>query len=119
VAGAPSHPLGEWYLRRAGKKKKEVFHTLDMTEFHLGDVLITKSTGGSGWGDPLDRGVEKVREAVRDGLISVQKAKEMYGVVMVPESLADPNPENVKVNYEATMQLRKGLKEQERKERDR
>jgi N-methylhydantoinase B len=115
VAGAPAHPLGEWYIRRVGKKEKEVFHTLDMTEFHAGDMLITKSTGGSGWGDPLDRDIEKIREAVRDGLISVGRARDVYGVVIVEESLKEPNPENVKVDYKASVQLRKGMKEQRRK----
>ncbi len=115
VAGAPAHPFGEWYIRRAGKKDKEVFHTLDMTEFHSGDVLITKSTGGSGWGNPLDRDIEQVREAVRDGLISIQRARDIYGVVIVPESLKDPNPENVKVDHGATVQLRKELKERKKK----
>ena len=81
-----------------------------MTEFHAGDVLITKSTGGSGWGDPLDRDIEKIREAVRDGVISIERARNVYGVVIVPKSLEDPNPENVKVDYKATVQLRKDMK---------
>ena len=113
VAGAPEHPHGEWYIKRAGKEEKEVFHTLDMTEFHNGDLLITKSSGGSGWGNPLDRDIEKIREGVRDALISIQRAKEVYGVMIKPETLKDPNPENIQVAYKATVQLRKEMKEQQ------
>lgn len=108
-AGAPPHPTGEWYIRRVGKKEKEVFHTLDMTQFFNGDVLYTKSSGGSGWGNPLARDIEKIREAVRDGLISDQRAREVYGVVIKPQTLEDPNPENIQVDYKATVKLRKEM----------
>ncbi|MDP6178892.1 MAG: hydantoinase B/oxoprolinase family protein [Desulfatiglandales bacterium] len=109
-AGAPKHPNGEWYIKRAGETEKEVFHTLDMTEFHNGDVLFTRSSGGSGWGSPLDRDIDKIREGVRDNLISIQRAKDVYGVVIKPETLEEPNPENIHVDYKATVVLRKKMK---------
>ncbi len=79
-----------------------------MTEVQAGDVLITKGIGGGGWGNPLEREVEKVRKDVRDGLISLQRAREVYGVVIVPERTDDP--EKIEVDPKATEQLRKEMK---------
>ena len=38
--------------------------------------------GGGGWGDPLERDVQKVLEDVLDEYVSVGSAKEDYGVVL-------------------------------------
>ena len=83
--------------------------TFDMAEMYPGDVLTTKAGGGAGWGDPLNRDVEKVREDVRDELLSVQRARDVYGVVIKQESLGK-DPWNIEVDYKATEELRKKLK---------
>ena len=51
---------------------------------HVGDRFVMKSGGGGGVGDPLERDVEKVLEDVEEGVISVQKAHDVYGVVLDP-----------------------------------
>jgi len=40
--------------------------------------------GGGGYGDPFQRPVEKVLKDVRNGFVSIEKAKEDYGVVIDP-----------------------------------
>ena len=45
-----------------------------------GDRFRNLSAGGGGWGDPLDRPVELVREDVLDGYVSPEQAEEVYGV---------------------------------------
>ncbi|MFC6716002.1 hydantoinase B/oxoprolinase family protein [Natrialbaceae archaeon GCM10025810] len=52
---------------------------------------------GGGWGDPLDRPPEKVREDVVDDLVSEERAKDVYGVVLT---------ESQEVDLEATTNLR-------------
>ena len=52
-----------------------------------GDRLATVTPGGGGWGDPLDRDVEQVRRDVLEGLVSVERAREVYGVVLDAETL--------------------------------
>lgn len=116
VAGAPPAPLSEMRLRRAGKSDWEVVHTIDMVEAYPGDILTTKAGGGAGWGDPLTRDVEKVKNDVRDELISVQRARDVYGVVIKPESLGK-DPWNIEVDYRATEQKRKNLKVSKEKQR--
>ena len=40
------------------------------------------SQGGGGWGDPLDRTEERVLADVRDGVVSEEAARDVYGVVL-------------------------------------
>jgi N-methylhydantoinase B len=53
--------------------------------------------GGGGYGDPKDRPVEKVLKDVRNGFVSVQKAKDHYGVVIDPLTLRVNEEETIKV----------------------
>ena len=47
-----------------------------------GDVLVLNGAGGGGHGDPLEREPELVELDVRDGYVSIDAARECYGVVM-------------------------------------
>ena len=46
------------------------------------DVVIMESAGGGGYGDPLERDPESVRADVLAGFVSVERAREGYGVVL-------------------------------------
>lgn len=46
------------------------------------DVVIMESSGGGGYGDPLDRQPERVAEDVAHGIISDARGREVYGVVL-------------------------------------
>jgi N-methylhydantoinase B len=52
-----------------------------------GDAFRIRGGGGGGYGDPLDRPVEAVRNDVRQGYVTVKAAAEHYGVVIDPETL--------------------------------
>ena len=47
-----------------------------------GDVIRWQHAGGGGYGDPLQRPTDRVVADVRDGLVSVEKARSSYGVVI-------------------------------------
>jgi N-methylhydantoinase B len=68
---------------------------------HEGESWTALSTGGGGYGDPLERNPELVRIDVRDEIISVRAARADYGVVIDPATL--------EVHYAATEELRKEL----------
>ena len=53
-------------------------------EFELrpGDVLVKSGGGGRGYGDPLERDPAAVAHDVLEGLVSVEAAQEVYGVVI-------------------------------------
>jgi len=63
-----------------------------------GTVLFQQAGGGGGYGHPHLRNAEKVALEVRNGIIGIDRAKELYGVVV--------DPENFTVNINKTKQLR-------------
>jgi N-methylhydantoinase B len=65
-----------------------------------GAILFQQAGGGGGYGNPFKRPKEKVAEEVKNGIISVECAKEDYGVVV--------NPETFEVDLEETERLRGG-----------
>jgi len=67
----------------------------------VGDVCSNRTNGGGGFGDPLERDPVKVREDVLDGYVSVDGAREDYGVVI--------NPQTLEIDVEGTKTLRKEL----------
>jgi N-methylhydantoinase B len=58
--------------------------SLPYREFELrpGDVLISSDSSGGGYGDPLDRDPLSVADDVHLGLVSLQAASDIYGVVL-------------------------------------
>ncbi|MFS8533427.1 MAG: hypothetical protein FWJ91_16885, partial [Sphaerobacter thermophilus] len=59
--------------------------------------IIMGLTGGGGYGDPLDRDPRAVRDDVLDELVSPERAREDYGVVLTPD---------LEIDWEATDRLR-------------
>jgi len=50
--------------------------------------LEAQSAGGGGWGDPLERRPDQVRRDVMDGVVSIEAAYDVYGVVLAAVDLA-------------------------------
>ncbi len=48
-------------------------------------IVRVTTTGGGGWGDPLDREPEAVRYDVTCGLVSEDAAREAYGVALIKQ----------------------------------
>jgi N-methylhydantoinase B len=47
-----------------------------------GSRIILQTAGAGGYGDPYRRDPQRVRQDVIEGFISVERAKEAYGVVL-------------------------------------
>jgi N-methylhydantoinase B len=69
-----------------------------------GTIFHEIAGGGGGYGDPLQRPLEKVLKEVRNGFVSIEKAKEDYGVVIDPCTFTVDEEETAK---------RRGLKTKE------
>lgn len=54
-----------------------------------GEVLFSVTTGGGGYGSPLDREVERVRHDVAEGWISRARARDVYGVEIAEDGKVD------------------------------
>ena len=95
-SGGPS--LG-FVLDEQGERIQEL-PLIGLFEIKAGHALEAVTTGGGGYGDPLDRDPERVRDHVRKGWVSVEKARDTYGVVLNLE------PELFAVDYEVTRKVR-------------
>ncbi|BAD77178.1 N-methylhydantoinase B (ATP-hydrolyzing) [Geobacillus kaustophilus HTA426] len=51
-----------------------------------GDVVRLITATGGGYGDPLQRPAEKVAWDAKNGYISIEQAKDIYGVILNPET---------------------------------
>ena len=76
----------------------EVGNSYGLTQLKPGDVVIIDAPGGGGCGKPIEREPEMVAEDVAQGYISLESARNDYGVVVDPVSFT--------VNVEETRKLR-------------
>jgi N-methylhydantoinase B len=72
-----------------------------------GQIVRVITTGGGGWGDPLGREPALVLADVVEGRVSVDRARDDYGVVLAGVGTAD-----VAVDEAATAERRGGLRAQ-------
>jgi N-methylhydantoinase B len=79
--------LGRVELKKHGKIT-ETFRENAVMTVRDGSSLVSYNPGGGGWGSPLKRDPARVREDVRNGIVSIQGALMDYGVVIDPESLS-------------------------------
>ena len=66
-----------------------------------GDAFVVNSGGGGGFGSPLERPAETVRDDVRQGYVSTEAARALYGVAIDPETL--------ELDAEATERIRAAM----------
>jgi N-methylhydantoinase B len=74
--GLPSFPHGVWLN---DEFLGAVFSNVPV---EAGDRFTRPSAGGGGFGDPLERDPDAVREDVADGYVTVERAAKDYGVVV-------------------------------------
>ena len=67
-----------------------------------GAEVIYETAGGGGWGDPLKRDPRRVVHDVVEGLVSMEKARALYGVAMAPDGKS--------IDETATQALRSAMK---------
>jgi N-methylhydantoinase B len=51
-----------------------------LQDVHTGDIVVKHSSGGGGVGDPRERDRAAVRADVRNGFVSAERAREIYGL---------------------------------------
>ncbi|HIA78124.1 MAG TPA: hydantoinase B/oxoprolinase family protein, partial [Gammaproteobacteria bacterium] len=69
-------------LRHATGESESLPSKMPHTKAKAGDSFICVGPAGGGYGDPLERDMRQVLEDVRDGLISIDTARNDYGVVI-------------------------------------
>jgi N-methylhydantoinase B len=96
--GLPGYPHGAWLNRDKpdGKFLGAIFSGVPVTE---GDEFDRPSSGGGGFGDPLERDPALVLEDVIDDYVSIERARKDYGVVI---NAIDPENLQYELDVEAT-----------------
>jgi N-methylhydantoinase B len=87
-----------------GPNERVVDALADAEPVRAGEVIRIRTTGGGGWGDPLDRPFEEVARDVRWGKVSARGAREDYGVVVGGQR------EDPVVDEDASEELRASLR---------
>jgi N-methylhydantoinase B len=87
-----------------GPDERVVDALADAEPVRAGQVIRIRTTGGGGWGDPLDRPLADVERDLRWGKVSFDGARRDYGVVATG-TIDDPA-----VDAGATEQLRARLR---------
>jgi N-methylhydantoinase B len=70
-----------------GPDERVVDALADAEPVRAGQVVRIRTTGGGGWGDPLDRPYDEVARDVAWGKVSVEGARSSYGVVLAGEEV--------------------------------
>jgi len=95
-AGKPG-AKGEYYIiKQNGERIK--LKSKCTVKVDKGDIFVTRTPGGGGYGNPLERNSELVQRDVLDGLVSLDAAKRHYGVVI--------NSATTEIDCKSTEQLR-------------
>ena len=102
-AGRHIHPPEGLFGGKPGAKAQFLVNGVSgnpfgLTQLKPGDVVTIDAAGGGGCGNPLEREPEMVESDVMEGYVSLEKAREDYGVII--------NPKTMKVDEEATRKVR-------------
>ncbi|MEX1165192.1 MAG: hydantoinase B/oxoprolinase family protein [Nitriliruptor sp.] len=119
-----------------GPNEREMEGLVDDEPVKAGEVIRIRTTGGGGWGDPLERDVDAVLRDVAWGKVSITAADRDYGVVLTgdgsevarsrhaepPDDDATPRAEGIEVapldldtlvvDHDATARRRDELREE-------
>jgi N-methylhydantoinase B len=78
LAGRPFEVI----IDPGGPNEREVDALADAEPVRAGEVIRIRTTGGGGWGDPLDRPYDEVVRDVLWGKVSREAARVEYGVLV-------------------------------------
>ncbi len=82
ILGGKPGACSEKFIVRKGGDREPLPSKIDDVHVRPGDRIIFRTAGGGGWGDPLKREAEAVRNDVARRLMSPAKARDEYGVVL-------------------------------------
>ncbi|MBX3519170.1 MAG: hydantoinase B/oxoprolinase family protein [Xanthobacteraceae bacterium] len=85
--GEPNH----FVVKRGDSLVQPSAHPGKVAGFPLndGDIVMVETSGGGGYGDPLERDIEKVRRDVSLGYLGAGEALRRYGVAITPDGNVD------------------------------
>lgn len=105
IFGGKPGKVGRWIVKRADGEVYDLERAIGTAELDYGDSVSCLMAGGGGYGDPILRDPEAVRQDVALGLVSIESARDDYGVVIT-------DPETCGIDVAATQALRTRRREE-------
>lgn len=99
VSRLPDRKVARGWHKRNGTVVRQVGENVIFT-VQPGETYVSRSAGGGGAGDPLDRPAEAVQADVIDRKVSMEAAATEYGVVLDPQTLAVQEDETARLRAE-------------------
>lgn len=87
--GSSGAPYIVSVIRDGGERLFETPGKVTGHPIRKNDIVVMRSAGGGGYGDPLRRDPEKVLDDVVSGYISIERARDGYGVVITNSDTVD------------------------------
>jgi N-methylhydantoinase B/oxoprolinase/acetone carboxylase alpha subunit len=103
VRGGHDGKTGSLALTRKNEKEQNLHAKVTNFKINAGDRLLIKTPSAGGYGNPLERNPQEVVEDVLDEYISIDTARNVYGVVLDSEG---------KLDLPATLKLRTNLEKE-------
>jgi N-methylhydantoinase B len=101
LGGLSGVPVGSWIDRDGAIEDFDTPGKVAGHPVEEGCIVMVRSAGGGGYGDPLDRDAERVAFDVREGYVSEKAGRELYGLAL---------EKGGRVDATATAALRKRLR---------
>jgi N-methylhydantoinase B len=109
VRGGLDSPGSNVYRVRADGSVEELSAPVAHFTLKPGEVVGTRTTGGGGYGPPRERDPAFVLRDVRDGFVSLDRARRVYAVAIE----GNPGkPETLRINEVATRRLREEISDE-------
>lgn len=102
--GDDACPYSNHFL--VGTKDEYKIELVESTQLPAGSVIAYQHGGGAGFGPAINRDPEAVKEDVLDEYVSIEAARDRYGVVLT----GSLDTYDIKVDIEATQALRNKMK---------
>jgi N-methylhydantoinase B len=89
LGGLSGVPVGAWVDRDGAIQDFDTPGKIAGHPVDAGDIIMVRSAGGGGYGDPLERDPQRVATDLREGYISAVQAHQLYGLVLDKANAVD------------------------------
>ena len=108
VKGGMGGGAGRIVVNPGTADERELRPMSEGNKLKKGDLVRIMTPGGGGWGSPLERAAEQVRDDILDGYISAESAARDYGVVLAA-NLIDVNAAATDARRKELARMPRGL----------